>query len=76
MAADEKMLVNALYHSAAVSSSANGYSRLGKMLAGGALHKLDLMPHDAGILIASVALTMSPKDTIIKQRIIPAPLIS
>ena len=36
-ATDGKMLVNALYHSAVVSVLAMGYTRLGKMVIGGAL---------------------------------------
>ena len=55
MAADGKMLANVLYHSAVVSSLAIGYSRLRKMLVGGAPPKLDLMPRDTGMRIASVA---------------------
>ena len=43
-ATDGKMLVNALYHSALVSSLAAGYARLGKMAIGGSPTKLDLRP--------------------------------
>ena len=64
MAADGKMLINALYHSAVVSIIAFGYSRLGKMLVGGASPKLHLTPHDAGMLIGSVALAMAKKYTL------------
>ena len=71
MAADGKMLVNALYHSAVVSSLAIGYSGLDKIVVGGAPPKLNLMLRDTGMLIASVALAMATKDTLIKQGIIP-----
>ena len=75
MAADGKMLVNALYHSAVVSSLAIGYSRLGKMLVGVAPPKLDLTPCDSGMPTVSVPLAMATKDTLIKQGSIPADIM-
>ena len=55
------LLVNALYHSAVVSGLAIRYSRLGKMVVGGAQPKLDLKPHDLGMLVVDVALAMATK---------------
>ena len=75
MAPDGNMLVNTLYHSALVSGIAIGYSRLGKILVGGAPTKLDLTPRDARMLIARVALAMATKDTVIKQLIIPVDIM-
>lgn len=70
-----KMLVNALYHSAVVSSLAMGYSRLGKMAVGGAPPKLDLTPRDMGMVVIDVALAMATKDMLIGQGIIPADIM-
>ena len=67
-----KMHVNALYHSAVVSSSARSYSRLGKMAVGGAPPKLDLTPRDMGMVVIDVTLAMATKDMLIGQGIIPA----
>ena len=75
MAADGKMLVNALYHSALVSGSALGYSRLGKMVVGGASPKLDLMPRDVGMIVLDIALAMSTKNVLIRQGLIPADIL-
>ena len=72
---DGKMLVNALYHSAVVSGLAIGYSRLSKMVIGGAPPKLDFTPRDVGIVIVDVALAMATKDMLIKQGIIPADIM-
>lgn len=72
---DGKMLVNALYHSAVVSGLAMGYSRLGKMVIGGASPKLDFTPRDMGMVIIDVALAMATKDTLIRQGIIPADIM-
>lgn len=71
-ATDGKMLVNALYHSAIVSGLAMGYSRLGKMVIGGAAPKLDFAaPRDVGIVVVEVALAMATKDMLIKQGVLP-----
>ena len=72
---DGKMLVNALYHSAVVSSLAMGYARLGKMVIGGAAPKLDFTPRDIGVIVIDVALAMATKDTLIKQGMIPADIM-
>ena len=45
------------------------------MLVGGAPPKLDLTPHDAGMLIASVVLAVATKDKLIKKGIIPADIM-
>ena len=64
---DEKMLVNALYHSAVVSGPTIGYSRLGKMVIGGASPKLGFTGHDVGMVVGDVPLAMATKDMLIKQ---------
>ena len=74
-AADGKMLVNALYHSAVVSGLAIGYSRLGKAFVGGPPPKLDYTPRDAGMLVVDVALAMATKDMLVKQGIIPSDIM-
>ena len=74
-ATDGKMLVNALYHSAVVSSLAVGYSSLGKKVLGGASPKLDLTPRDIGMVVVDVALAMATKDVLIKQGLIPADIM-
>ena len=74
-ATDGKMLVNALYHSAVLSGLAMGYSRLGKMLFGGAPPKLDFNPRDIGTVVVDVSLGMATKDMLIKQGIIPADIL-
>ena len=72
MAADGMMIVNAVYHRAVVSGLAIGYSRLGKLVVGGAPPKLDLMPRDASMIVLNIALAVSTKEMLIKQGIIPA----
>lgn len=72
---DGKMLVNALYHSTIVSGLAMGYSRLGKMVIGGAAPKLDFTPRDVGMVVVDVALAMATKDMLIKQGILPADIL-
>ena len=72
---DGKMLVNALYHSAVVSVLAMGYSRLGKMLIGGAAPKLDFTPRDVGMVVVDVALAMATKDLLIRQGVPPADIV-
>lgn len=72
---DGKMLVNALYHSAVVSGLAAGYSRLGKMVIGGASPKLDFTPRDVGMVVVDVALAMATKDMLIRQGILPADIM-
>ena len=74
-ATDGKMLVNALYHSAVVSSLAEGYARLGKMAIGSSLPKLDFTPRDVGMVMVDVALVMATKDMLIKQGLIPADIL-
>lgn len=74
-ATDGKMLVNALYHSAVVSGLAMGYSRLGKMVIGGAPPKLDFTPRDVGMVVVDVALAMATKDMLIRQGILPADIM-
>jgi hypothetical protein len=69
------MLVNALYHGAVVSALAMGYSRLGKMVIGGAPPKQDFTPRDAGMIVVDVGLAMATKDMLIKQGIIPADIM-
>jgi len=72
---DGKMLVNALYHSAVVSGLAVGYSRLSRMVIGGAPPKLDFAGRDVGMLVVDVTLAMATKDMLIKQGIIPADIM-
>ena len=74
-AADGKMFMNALYHSAVVSGITMGYARLGKMAMGGSTPKLDFTPRDVGMVIADIALAMATKDALIKQGIIPADIL-
>ena len=50
-AIDEKMPVNALYHSAVVSGIAIGYAKLGKALMGGPTPKLDYSTRDIGMVV-------------------------
>ena len=71
-ATDGKVIVNTLYHSAVVSGLAMGYARLGKMVMGGSLSKLDFTPRDVEMVALDVALAMGTKDVLIKQGIIPA----
>ena len=66
MATDGKMLVNALYHSAVVSSLTIGYTRLCKMVIGGAPPILDFTARDVGMVVVDVALAMATKDMLIK----------
>lgn len=73
--ADGKMLVNALYHSALISGLAIGYSRLGKMVIGGAPPKLDFTPRDVGMVTGVVAAAIATKDVLIKQGLIPADIM-
>lgn len=75
MSADGKLLANALYHGVVVSGLAMGYSRLGKMVIGGAPPKLDFTPRDVGMVAVDVALAMATKDMLIKQGILPADII-
>ena len=75
MAADGKMIMNALYHSAVVSGLTIEYSRLGKMVVGGSPPKLDLMPRDAGMIVLDIALAMSTKEMLITQGIIPVDIM-
>lgn len=72
-AIDGKLHVIALYRSALISSLAAVYALLGKMVIGGSLQKLDLMPRDVGMVIVDVALAMATKDTLITQGILPSP---
>lgn len=74
-ATDGKMLANVLYHSTVVSGLAMGYSRLGKMVIGGAPPKLDFTPRDVGMVVVDVALAMATKDMLIKQGVIPADIL-
>ena len=69
------MLVNALYHSAVVSGLAMGYARLGKMVLGGSVPKLDFSAHDLGMVVVDVALALATRDTLIKQGIIPTDIL-
>ena len=55
---------------------AMGYARVGKMAMGGSTLKLDFTPRDVGMVLADIALTMATKDTLIKQGIIPANILS
>ena len=70
MAADGKMLVNALYHSAVLSGIVIRYTRLGKMVLGGAPPKLDFTARAVGMVVVDVALAAT--DMLIKQGVIPA----
>ena len=74
-ATDGKMLVYALYYSAAVSGLAAGYARLGKMAIGDNPPKLDFTPRDVGIVVVDVALAMATKNMLIKQGLIPADIL-
>ena len=74
-ATDGKMIVNALYHSAVVSGLAMGYARLGKMAMGGSPPKLDFAPRGVGMVILDVALSMTTKDVLIKQGVLPPDII-
>ena len=69
------MLVNALYHSAVVSSLAIGYTQLGKMVIGGVPTKLDSTAPYVGMIVVDVALAMATKDMLIKQGVIPADIM-
>ena len=69
------MLVNALYYSAVVSGFAIGYTRLGKMVIGGAPPKLDFTARDVGMVVVDVALAMATKGMLVKQGIIPADIM-
>ena len=74
-ATDGKMLVNALYYSAVVSCLAMGYTRLSKMVIGGAPPKLDFTVRDVGMVVVDVAFAMATKDMLIKQGVIPADIM-
>ena len=74
-ATDGKVIVNTLYHSAVVSGLATGYARLGKMVMGDSLPKLDFTPRDVGMVMLDVALAMGTKDVLIKQGIIHADIM-
>ena len=74
-ATDGKMIVNALCHSAVVLGLATGYARLGKMVMGGNLPKLDFTPHDVGMVMLDVALALRTKDVLIKKGFIPADIM-
>ena len=74
-AADGKMIVNALFHSAVVSGPAMGYTLLGKLVIGGAPPKLDFTARDVGMVVVDVALVMATKDMLIKQGVIPADIM-
>ena len=75
MATNSKMLVNALYHSAAVSALATGYTQLGQMVIGGAPPKLNFTARYMGMVVVVVALAMATKDMLIKQGVIPADIM-
>ena len=74
-ATDGKVIVNTLYHSAVVSGLAMGYARLGKMVMGGSLPKLDFTPRDVGMVALDVTLAMGTKDVLVKQGIMPADIM-
>ena len=69
------MLVYALCHSAVVSGLAIGYTRLSKMVIGGAPPKLDFTALDVGMVVVDVALAMATKDMLIKQGFILADIM-
>ena len=73
---DGKMLINALYHSAVNAGLAMGYSKISKMVIGGPPPKPDFTPRDVGMIFADIALTMSTKDLLVRQGIIPADIIT
>ena len=75
MATDSRMLVNVLFHSAVVSDLAIGYTRLGKMVIGGAPPKLDFTARDVGMVVVDVALAMATKDMLIKLGVIPTDIM-
>ena len=70
-----KMLVNALYHSVVVSGLAMGYARLGKMLFGGSLPKLDFTGKDIGMIVLDLSAGMATRDFLVKQGVIPADIL-
>jgi hypothetical protein len=72
---DGKMLINSLYHSGVVTILAVGFSRLSKMVIGGAPPKLDLTPRDVGLIMLDITSAMFVKDLLIKQGIIPTDIV-
>ena len=74
-AADGKILVNTLYHSAVTSVLAMGYARLGQMALGGPAPKLAFTARDVGMVVIDVAVAMATKDWLIKQGVIPADVL-
>ena len=68
---DGKMLVNAVYHGALVTTLAVSYALLAKKVGGAAYPKLDYNLRDVGMITLDVTLATLTKDTLIKQGIIP-----
>lgn len=71
MASDEKSIANTVYHGATVAALTIGYARLGKVVMGGPLPKLDLSPRDTGLVVMEVVLALATKNMLVKQGIIP-----
>lgn len=70
--AQEKALMNTLYHAAVVGSLAIGYAQVGKMVLKGSSPKLALTPYDAGMVVADLALAMYTQSMLVKNGVIPA----
>ena len=75
-AADGKMLVNAVYHSAVLSGLAIGFAKIEKMVIKSAVQpKLDFGGYDMAMVVLDVGLALATRDLLIKQGILPSDIL-
>ena len=75
MAADEKTIVNTLYHAGVETILTVGYAEIGKKLFRRPAPKVDFNFSDIGMLSLDILLAITTKDFLIKQGIIPADIM-
>ena len=69
--ADEKQIVNTVYHSGVVTLLTVGYSEIGRKIFRRPAPKVDFNVSDVGMLSLDILLAMTTRDMLVKQGIIP-----
>ena len=69
--ADEKQIVNTVYHAGVVTLLTVGYSEIGRKIFRRPTPKVDFNMSDVGMLSLDILLAMTTRDMLVKQGIIP-----
>ena len=75
-ATEGKNIVNVVYHAAVLSGLTLGYAKLGKMVLGGQMPRLDFTAKDVSMITAELASAIATRDLLVKQGILPANIMN